>query len=85
MMNDSITAAQVIKLSRAREIAPNQWVADCIAHPDTQQSLLIGSDNGRLLLRCKKGCDFLTLLFAIKARLRAPMNEGAPHETHSVV
>jgi hypothetical protein len=81
MKHDSITAHDVVKLTKARSLGPNQWVADCPLHSD-RQTLLIGENNGRLLMHCKQ-CDFLTLLFAFKSRLQA-MSEGAPdHETHS--
>lgn len=44
-------------------------VACCPAHGDTRPSLsLADADDGRLLLNCKAGCDFLSILDAIKAR-----------------
>lgn len=44
-------------------------VACCPAHGDTRPSLtLADADDGRLLLNCKAGCGFLSILDAIKGR-----------------
>ncbi|WP_312531158.1 toprim domain-containing protein [Paracoccus sp. (in: a-proteobacteria)] len=61
--------AQSLTLSLGGRWYRSYGVACCPAHGDTRPSLtLTDADDGRLLLNCKAGCAFLSILDAIKAR-----------------
>lgn len=61
--------AQSLTLSLGGRWYRSYGVACCPAHGDTRPSLtLADADDGRLLLSCKAGCDFLSILDSIKAR-----------------
>lgn len=61
--------AQSLTLALGGRWYRSYGVACCPAHGDTRPSLtLADADDGRLLLNCKAGCAFLSILDAIKAR-----------------
>lgn len=46
---------------------PHQYSALCPAHDDSEQSLSVGiGDNGNIVFRCHRGCDFGAILAALK-------------------
>lgn len=60
-------------LSKVKEISPTQYVACCPAHDDSNPSLSIKFDNGKILLHCFAGCpleDILNSLNITKSDLR---------------
>ncbi|AGT08120.1 DUF7146 domain-containing protein [Paracoccus aminophilus] len=61
--------AQSLTLALGGRWYRSYGVACCPAHGDTRPSLtLADADDGRLLLSCKAGCAFLSILDAIKGR-----------------
>lgn len=75
------------RLAGVRGEAP-QWTAKCPAHEDRTASLSIGiGRDGRALLRCHRGCQFLEILAAINldtADLRpdSAARPSAPSPSH---
>jgi putative DNA primase/helicase len=60
------------------------WVARCPAHDDTHASLSIrAGDNGQALLKCFAGCDYRSVIWALKGEpikraLGLPVGEAPP-------
>ena len=87
-MNAPAHVARVLeRLAGVRGNAP-QWTAKCPAHEDRTASLSIGiRRDGRTLLRCHGGCQFLEILAALNldtADLRpdAPTRPSPPSPSH---
>ncbi|OFC40480.1 hypothetical protein BAE30_16550 [Acidithiobacillus caldus] len=53
-------------LDRARQTAPDKWIALCPAHDDKRPSLSIReADDGKILLKCWTGCSAAEIVNAL--------------------
>lgn len=50
------------KLEGVKQNGDSQWMAKCPAHDDKTPSLSIGFKDGRILINCKAGCEYATIL-----------------------
>jgi hypothetical protein len=79
------------RVEQVRPAGPNKWTARCPAHRDTNPSLSVArGEDGRLLTRCHKGCDFQSIMAAVdlnpsRAFLnQTPMGSNVPRNITSL-
>src|ERR1035441_4437261 len=62
-----MTADAIIRALEARR-SGSAWMAKCPAHEDSNPSLSIREDGGKVLLHCHAGCSQAAVVDALKAR-----------------
>lgn len=63
-----MTIDEFLALLKNVRRAGKGWVALCPAHPDTENSLKIDRDNGKILLKCFAGCETPQILAALNLK-----------------
>jgi hypothetical protein len=72
MLKNALTVNDIVALTNAKEVTANVWRGLCPLH-EKSVTLRIGTNpqDGKILLRCSKGCDFRELILELRFRRQA--------------
>lgn len=66
---ERLSASEIVQQLGGHEKSPGQYMAHCPAHNDNNPSLSISENpDGKILLKCFAGCDFVEIIEELKSR-----------------